>query len=407
MQGIEVFPRKPLILIVDDVPNNLQIIGTILGNAGYEIAFASDHIGAFDVLTFTKPDLILLDVMMPGMDGLELCEKIKSNPKTKEIPVIFLTARVNTDDIVAGFQAGAVDYIHKPFNIKELLVRIKTHLQLKFAGELIQQHNEEIKRVNDMLYGLNHEKDKYLAIIHQELQSAAEYVHSLLPKSIKEGQIKADWVYVPSSSLGGDSFGYKYLDAENFAFYLLDVCGHGIKSALHSVSILNVLNFGNLPDTDFRKPEQVLAELNNRFQMSVHNDLFFSMFYAVFNIRTRKLTYSGAGHPPVFMLDSKHKETALPSRNKIMGIIPQLQFTSDTISIKPNTDLYLYTDGVYEFKTVSGKRGEVEDVLESIRNLNKSDDKKLQNIYLDSVYRNTEQSLKDDFSVLKIQLRTK
>lgn len=126
------------ILIVDDTPKNIQLLGTVLKNAGYKINVATNGLQALSVLEKLKPDLILLDVMMPDLDGYETCKRIKEINHLKDIPIIFLTAKTQTEDIVKGFELGAVDYIVKPFNSLELLARVKTHLSLKFNQEMLQ-----------------------------------------------------------------------------------------------------------------------------------------------------------------------------------------------------------------------------------------------------------------------------
>ncbi|WP_415715261.1 PP2C family protein-serine/threonine phosphatase [Maridesulfovibrio sp.] len=117
--------------------------------------------------------------------------------------------------------------------------------------------------------------------MRKELAVAADYVTSLLPDPLKEGDIQADWRFIPSTSLGGDSFGYHWLDDDHFAMYLLDVCDHGVGSALLSVSAMNVLRSQTLPDTDFLKPDMVLEALNDSFQMDQQNNLYFTMWYGV------------------------------------------------------------------------------------------------------------------------------
>ena len=115
------------------------------------------------------------------------------------------------------------------------------------------------------------------------MKQAAHYVQSLLPDKLKKGDVITDWRFIPSAELGGDSFGYHWLDDDHFAFYLLDVSGHGVGSALLSVSAMNALRSQALPQTDFRVPGQVLAALNNAFQMEQQNGLFFTIWYGVYN----------------------------------------------------------------------------------------------------------------------------
>ncbi len=144
--GIE---DKPLVLIVDDILNNLQIIGNTLIDEGYEISMATNGIQALSMVDTVLPDLILLDVMMPDMDGFEVCRRLKDNDITREIPVIFLTAKNETEDIVKGFEAGGIDYIVKPFNSAELLARVNTYIELKKSKELFNQINIKLRRLNE------------------------------------------------------------------------------------------------------------------------------------------------------------------------------------------------------------------------------------------------------------------
>ncbi|MBP7562941.1 MAG: response regulator [Candidatus Cloacimonetes bacterium] len=124
--------EKALILLVDDIPANLQVLGHLLRDEEkYSLAIATNGSNAISLAKKHKPDLILLDIMMPDINGYDVCRQLKSDNETKEIPVIFLTAKTQSDDIVKGFEVGAVDYLTKPFNKYELFARVKTHLKLK------------------------------------------------------------------------------------------------------------------------------------------------------------------------------------------------------------------------------------------------------------------------------------
>jgi CheY-like chemotaxis protein len=129
---------KPLIFVVEDVPRNLQVVCNIIKKEGYRIAAAGNGRQALEMIPEAQPDLVLLDVMMPEMDGFAVCEQLKKNPATKDIPIIFLTAKTEVTDIVKGFEIGAVDYVTKPFKGTELLARVKTQLQLKFTWDLLK-----------------------------------------------------------------------------------------------------------------------------------------------------------------------------------------------------------------------------------------------------------------------------
>ncbi len=144
--------KKPLILIVDDNPKNIQLVGNILRqNVDCDFSFASNGFLALDAVEKNPPDLILLDVMMPELNGFETCKRLKNNERFCDIPVIFLTARIESEDIVEGFEHGAVDYIPKPFVPSELLSRVKTQLKIKEHSDIIQKQNDERKQLLHVL----------------------------------------------------------------------------------------------------------------------------------------------------------------------------------------------------------------------------------------------------------------
>ena len=152
------------VLVVDDIPKNLQVVGTMLRNAGYAIMPATSGAEALEGVQVQLPDLILLDLMMPEMDGLETCRRLKANPRTQAIPVIFLTASNEMEHLVQGFEAGAVDYVTKPFNPPELLARVRTHLELKHARDTIVRYGQELSRLNE-------EKNEFLGIAAHDLRN--------------------------------------------------------------------------------------------------------------------------------------------------------------------------------------------------------------------------------------------
>ncbi|HLP45956.1 MAG TPA: hybrid sensor histidine kinase/response regulator [Candidatus Kapabacteria bacterium] len=153
---------KPLILVAEDVPRNMEIVCNILRKEDYRIAAAGNGRQVLEMVPLVRPDLILLDVMMPEMDGFEVCQRLKSSPETKDIPVIFLTAKTETLDIVKGFEIGAVDYVTKPFNGMELMSRVKTHLELKFSRERLKE--------------LVAARDTFFSIIAHDLRNLLQYL---------------------------------------------------------------------------------------------------------------------------------------------------------------------------------------------------------------------------------------
>lgn len=185
--------RKSLILIVDDNISNLQVLGALLTQKGYEIAVATDASKALDFLESDFPDLILLDVMMPGTDGYELCQKIKTIENLTEIPILFVTALTEPENIVKGFDSGGVDYISKPFNNAELLARVKTHIGLKKAKEEIKVLRGTLpicvrcRKIKD--------EDGYWQIVEEYIESHTEllFSHGLCDGCSNELYGKSEW----------------------------------------------------------------------------------------------------------------------------------------------------------------------------------------------------------------------
>lgn len=155
--------RKPKILIVDDVPKNIQVAANILKRGDYIISFADNGRTALSVARKNLPDLILLDVMMPEMDGFETCTELKKDELTKDIPVIFLTAKIETENVIKGFEIGAADYVLKPFNSEELLARVRTHVQLKLTYEDLKKSESDLREANTA-------KDKFFSIIAHDIR---------------------------------------------------------------------------------------------------------------------------------------------------------------------------------------------------------------------------------------------
>ena len=176
--------KKPLVLIVDDNPSNIQIVGNHLIQENISIAMAVDGRKAINTAKLKKPDLILLDIMMPEVDGFQVAKELKADPETNHIPIIFLTAKTATEDIIKGFTLGAVDYIVKPFNSSELLVRVHTHLELKRTRDLVETKNRQLETVNN-------EKNELLGIAAHDLKNPI-YNISMLAKVILDEELEKD-----------------------------------------------------------------------------------------------------------------------------------------------------------------------------------------------------------------------
>jgi sigma-B regulation protein RsbU (phosphoserine phosphatase) len=277
---------------------------------------------------------------MPEIDGLTLVKTFRANEPTRETPMIVLSTKEEPTVKAEAFALGANDYIVKLPDRLELLARIRYHSK----GYInLLQRNEA--------YDALLESQRRLA---NEMNQAAHYVRSLLPEKLKKGPIRTDWRFIPSAELGGDSFGYHWLDDDHFAIFLLDVSGHGVGSALLSVSAMNALRSQALPQTDFRAPGQVLAALNNAFQMDQQNGLFFTIWYGVYHKPSRRMDYAGGGHPPSLLVTGESAESAtmqvLESLGPMIGAVPDLEYKTSSVTLDPFAKLYVYSDGAYEIE---------------------------------------------------------
>ena len=198
----------------------------------------------------------------------------------------------------------------------------------------------------------------------RELLKARKYVQSLLPPPIQSGPVLAEWSFVPSSQLGGDAFGYYWLDQTTFVFYLLDVSGHGVGSAMHSVTVLNVLRQRALPNVDFRNPSEVLANLNDMFQMETHNGLMLTMWYGVYRTDDRVLTYGSAGHHPAYLVSADRQESRpVGSPALMIGAFPTMTYQTEQTPVPAGSSLYLFSDGLFEIVTKDQQRWALSDLL--------------------------------------------
>ena len=333
------------ILVVDDLPANRDILMKHLERQGHRPAQAEDGQRAIAMLSRQPFDLVLLDVAMPEMDGYLVLERMKADPKLRHLPVIMISAFDEIETVVRCIEAGAEDFLPKPFDPTLLRARIDASLEKKFLRDQEQSHLHRIE-----------ETQKRLA---NELHEAARYVVSILPPPMQE-PFRISWAYEPSTELGGDSFGYHWIDENHFAIYLLDVCGHGVGAALLSVAAINVIRSAALRDTDFLDPGQVLLSLNEAFQMENHNNMFFTIWYGVYDVAARCIRHASGGHPPALLLNSDGSGVdtieELRCPGMLVGAMPSACYKSATSLVPENSRLFVFCDGAYEIARPNGTR---------------------------------------------------
>ncbi|NEO26199.1 MAG: response regulator, partial [Kamptonema sp. SIO4C4] len=208
------------ILVIDDDPPIQLLLKRTLATQDYEVFVASDGVEGLKQAKELIPAMVICDWVMPRMNGIELCRHIKQLPELSTTFFILLTSKKTIDDRVEGLDAGADDFLCKPIDPVELQARVRAGL-----------------RLHQLSSDLQHQKQ----LLEAELAEAAEYVCSILPEPIAHPSVTIDTRFIPSSQLGGDSFDYYWLDEEHLVLYLLDVSGHGLRAALPSLSVINLL----------------------------------------------------------------------------------------------------------------------------------------------------------------------
>ena len=337
------------ILIADDDSLNRDILVRRVQRYGYLVETACDGLDAWEKLQTTAFDLVLLDLIMPKMEGYEVLRLMRSEKRFSLIPVLMISGMDQDSSIVRCIEAGADDYLTKPVNPVFLKARIATCLEKK-------RLRDQEQRIHAALV----ESQQQLA---DELREAGRYVACLLPAPINNHGIHVDWHYQSCSQLGGDGFGYRWIDKDHWCFFLFDVCGHGVGAALLSISVLNVMRTLSLPSADFRSPKSVLDALNTAFPMESNNEQYFTIWYGVFTPKDRRLTYGSAGHPAVLSIQ-EGKVLQLRTKAPPIGCIENARFQEEICVLEPASHLILLSDGVYELERSNGSTATLDDFAE-------------------------------------------
>ena len=332
------------VLAVDDNQNNLDVLQRRLERHGLTVVTAVNGRDALEKIAAEPFDMVLLDLIMPELDGFQVLQRLKADPAHRHLPVIMISALDELDSVIRCIESGAEDYLPKPFNPTLLRARISACLEKKAMRDAEQRYLQTIEETKNRLDG--------------ELAEAAHYVRSILPEP-SEAPLPIDWKYTPSTELGGDAFGYHWIDDEHFAIYLLDVCGHGVGASLLSVTAINVIRSGSLPKTDFRDPGAVLSALNTAFPMEKQNNMYFTIWYGVYHAPTRTLRHASGGHPPSLLLvpDGAGGQTCHRLRvpGLIVGAMDDLVYNSQTCDVPPGSRLLVLCDGCYEITCQDGR----------------------------------------------------
>ncbi|WP_138504847.1 PP2C family protein-serine/threonine phosphatase [Nostoc sp. PA-18-2419] len=390
------------ILVIDDDPTVRAVLKSTLKKQGYDITVASNGEEGIIQAQLLRPALIICDWMMSEVDGLEVCRRIRADVELATTFFILLTARGaargEEEDRVRGLDAGADEFISKPIEMNELKARVR-------AGLRLHQLNQDLQSKKQALETLNQDLQTQKQILEAELTEAADYVRSLLPSPLV-GTVTSENLFIPSAQLGGDCFGHNWIDDDSLAIYLLDVSGHGVGSALLSVSVLNVLRSQSLPNTNFCQPSEVLKALNHAFQMRKHGDKYFTIWYGVYHRLKRQLIYANAGHPPALLLSSTSTTNTqvqqLTSLDLPIGFLPDVEFEDAVFEVQENSSLYIFSDGAYEINQPNGNILGIDAFIDLLIKCSQEDTYNLNRLLANILTLNAQNNLDDDLSLVKV-----
>jgi sigma-B regulation protein RsbU (phosphoserine phosphatase) len=398
------------IVIAEDSRIQAKMLIKRLESADYDVRWGENGKTALKLIQEDPPDLIISDIEMPEMNGYELCRTVKNDSQLRRIPLILLSTLSSPEDIIEGLQAGADNYVTKPYESEYLLSRVTSllntpieereaadapALEVNLKGktyvvksgrqqvlnllistfenaveknsELIHVNQElsgsrdKLARQNETLELLNDQLEQNNARMTRDLEAAARIQHSLLPAGdVQMEKLQVAWRYIPCDELAGDFLNFFPLDDDHVALYVVDVSGHGVASSLLSVTVARSLTRHVTASSILARPDEagkivvstpadVAAVLNQRFPMEDMGELYFTMFYGTLNIRTGELRYVSAGHPPpVLFRAGDEAPNLLPAEGFAIGWIEDVEYEEESVSLAPGDRLFLFSDGVPE-----------------------------------------------------------
>ena len=336
--------EKEALLLVDDNPTNLQVLYQTLETTGCKLLVAKNGETALAIAQKASPDLILLDIMMPGIDGFEVCRRLKDNPDTAGIPVIFLSALTETKDKVQGLQLGAVDYVSKPFQPDEVIARVNTHLT-------IHRLKREVEQKKDAL--------------EDELKAASDVQRRLLPKMLPEiSGLKLAVHYETSLYAGGDYYDIAKMSDNQWGFLVADAEGHSAPAAV--MMAMTCALFRSYPEPP-AEPGELLYFLNQHL-CKVADPSFVTALYVVYDAGNHRLKIARAGHPPPMIYRSAEKKAIEYKCGGVfpMGIDPYDQVPVTEAELQPGDRILMYTDGITERFSIDGETYGEERLLQQL-----------------------------------------
>jgi serine phosphatase RsbU (regulator of sigma subunit) len=331
--------ERSRILLVDDTPENIELLTGILGDSYTTIAADCGESALMAARTEPLPDLILLDINMPGMGGYEVCQRLKEDPLLREIPVIFLSGFDAAEDKVKAFTAGGVDYITKPFQLDEMQARVRTHVRLRQVQSELEQKGRELQDAYDQL--------------DREFRSVGEVQKSLLPGRLPDiPGFELAGYYCPARRAGGDYYDALAVNGKRWGIFVADVTGHGPPAAIVTAMTHVMLHLAPCKE----QPDQLLSFLNRTLYGRTQEDQFVTAFYAILDPDNGEIRFSSAGHtPPVLCQKAGNARGVCFDAGLPLGINPLEEYTTNRLVLESGDIFLLYTDGITEAAGTDGE----------------------------------------------------
>ncbi len=314
-------PLSPRILIVDDLPMNVELLEHVLRSEGFRTLSAGNGAMALAMSRANLPDLILLDVMMPDESGFETCARLKSDPLTSDIPVIFVSALNDVRNKVYGLKVGGVDYLSKPVYPEELLARVRVHLRLREIRSAMAQRNQE------------------------SLAELRDAQRAILVRPDERPEASFAVYYNPLEGAGGDFYDIVSSSPGVFGYFVADISGHGVTAAFLTAAIKALLRQYSGP---LYSPEDTMRGIDSVMRDILGEEQYLTACYAEWNRSTGRLSVVSAGHPPVILIRASGEAQTLEMDSHPLGMFSSLVLQRRDLFVSPGDRFFLYTDGMIE-----------------------------------------------------------
>ena len=351
LTGVEDASRTPHLLVADDSTVDRNIVSHILSRAGYRVTACADGREAVTHARRDLPDLVILDLEMPVLDGVGVCRELKSLAAFESVPILVVSAHEELGKRVEVFEAGALDFIRKPFEPLDVLARVRAHLRVGQLTRLLSEAYQGLEARSRQL--------------DEDLVAAGEIQRSLLPKrALSTARLRTAWRFQPCDRVGGDLFQFHRLDEGHVGAYVLDVEGHGVPAAMVSTSLSRSLDprggvTKRIVATEqgerhqIVSPGEVIAALDREYPIERFGR-HFTLCYCVLDLTRGTLCYSGAGHPHPLLQRRSGPIVPLQVGGPIVGLDLGAVFPEEVLQLRRGDRIFLFTDGVYEFEDASG-----------------------------------------------------